>query len=75
VALRRAARVLSEQHKFWALSRYENCMEAHRDIHDRLRKLVNRAFTPRRIADWEPVVAKSITTWGPPPGPWPLLPL
>ena len=24
--------------------------------HERMRKLVNRAFTPRRIAAWEPVV-------------------
>lgn len=25
-------------------------------MHERMRKLVNRAFTPRRIAEWEPVV-------------------
>jgi cytochrome P450 len=73
---------------FYAVSRYEDCMEVHRDVatytsehgvsldqlrskdfgrslvdqasiimldppmHDRLRKLVNRAFTPRRIAEW-----------------------
>ena len=29
-------------------------------MHDRLRKLVNRAFTPRRIAEWEPVVQRVI---------------
>ena len=29
-------------------------------MHDRMRKLVNRAFTPRRIAEWEPVAAKVI---------------
>ncbi len=82
---------------FYAVSRYEDCVEVHRDVatytstkglnlgqlttvgfaelaresssmmimmdppmHDRLRKLVNRAFTPRRIADWEPVVQRVI---------------
>jgi len=81
---------------FWALSRYDDCIEAHRDVatytstrgltlaqltsaefgqvvdqmgsmimmdppmHDRMRKLVNRAFTPRRIAEWEPVVQQVI---------------
>jgi cytochrome P450 len=29
-------------------------------MHDRMRKLVNRAFTPRRIAEWEPVVQRVI---------------
>jgi len=29
-------------------------------MHDRLRKLVSRAFTPRRIADWEPVVEQVV---------------
>jgi cytochrome P450 len=29
-------------------------------MHDRLRKLVNRAFTPRRIAEWEPLVQRVI---------------
>ncbi len=29
-------------------------------MHDRLRKLVNRAFTPRRIGEWEPVVQQVI---------------
>ncbi len=28
--------------------------------HERMRKLVSRAFTPRRIAAWEPVVARVI---------------
>ncbi len=77
---------------FWAVSRYADCVEVHRDVaaftsthgltidqltspefgemtglmnsmimmdppmHDRMRKLVSRAFTPRRIADWGPVV-------------------
>jgi cytochrome P450 len=81
---------------FWAVSRYDDCLEVHRDVatytstrglnlaqltsgsfagvsdasgmmimmdppmHDRMRKLVNRAFTPRRIAEWEPVVQKVI---------------
>lgn len=81
---------------FWAVSRYEDCVEVHRDVatytstrglnlaqlcsadygnvakltgmmimmdppmHDRMRKLVNRAFTPRRIAEWEPVVQQVI---------------
>jgi cytochrome P450 len=29
-------------------------------MHERMRKLVNRAFTPRRIAEWEPVVQEVI---------------
>ena len=77
---------------FWAVSRYQDCLEVHRDVgtftsthgltldqltsadfrevtkgidsmimmdppmHDRMRKLVSRAFTPRRIAEWGPVV-------------------
>jgi cytochrome P450 len=81
---------------FWAVSRYEDCVEVHRDVatytstrglnlaqltsghfagvsdasgmmimmdppmHERLRKLVNRAFTPRRIAEWEPVVQQVV---------------
>ncbi len=81
---------------FYAVSRYEDCVEVHRDFrtftstmgvtldqlrsaefgqvadavgsmimmdppqHERLRKLVNRAFTPRRIAAWEPVVERVI---------------
>ena len=28
--------------------------------HEKMRKLVNRAFTPRRIAEWEPVVQSVI---------------
>jgi cytochrome P450 len=86
----------NERLGFWALSRYDDCVEAHRDVaaftstrgvtldqltsaafgsvvrdtgsiimmdpplHDRMRKLVSRAFTPRRIAGWEPVVAEVI---------------
>jgi len=84
-----------EELGFYAVSRYEDCVEVHRDaatytsthgvsldqlrsdafgsmtdmasiimmdppMHDRMRKLVNRAFTPRRIADWEPVVHRVI---------------
>jgi cytochrome P450 len=80
---------------FWAVSRYDDCVEVHRDtaaftstrgvsldqlrnaaygasidqasiimmdppMHERMRKLVNRAFTPRRIAEWEPVVERVI---------------
>lgn len=76
---------------FYALSRYEDCVEVHRDHqgysstrgvtldqlrsaafgdtvaavgsiimmdppeHERMRRLVSRAFTPRRVAGWEPV--------------------
>lgn len=86
----------NERLGFWAVSRYEDCVEVHRDydtytstrgvsldqlrssafgdlvdaigsmimmdppMHDRMRKLVNRAFTPRRIAEWEPVVQRVI---------------
>ena len=86
----------NERIGFWALSRYDDCVEAHRDVatytstrgltlaqltsaefgdvvdhigsmimmdppmHDRMRKLVNRAFTPRRIAEWQPVVQQVI---------------
>ncbi len=81
---------------FWAVSRYADCVEVHRDVatytstrglnlaqlcsaeygevadaagmmimmdppmHERMRKLVNRAFTPRRIAEWEPVVQQVV---------------
>ncbi len=81
---------------FWAVSRYDDCLEVHRDAatytstrgvtldqlrsaafgevvgdaasiimmdppeHERMRKLVSRAFTPRRIAAWEPVVARVV---------------
>lgn len=81
---------------FYAVSRYEDCVEVHRDHatytntrgvtldqlrsaafgrtvertgsiimmdppeHDRMRKLVNRAFTARRIAGWEPVARRVI---------------
>lgn len=77
---------------FYAVSRYADCVDVHRDVatftstkgvtldqlrsvefgdvveaigsiimmdppqHERMRKLVSRAFTPRRIAEWEPVV-------------------
>jgi cytochrome P450 len=81
---------------FYAVSRYDDCFEVHRDAasfsstrgvtldqlrsatfgeviqgqgslimldppqHERMRKLVSRAFTPRRIATWEPVVARVV---------------
>lgn len=81
---------------FYAVSRYDDCVEVHRDHqtftstrgvtldqlrsaefgqaseaigsiimydppqHERVRKLVNRAFTPRRVAEWEPVVQRVI---------------
>ena len=86
----------NEKLGFWAVSRYDDCVEVHRDVatytstrglnlaqlssaefgqvagstgmmimmdppmHERMRKLVNRAFTPRRIAEWEPVVERVI---------------
>lgn len=86
----------NEKIGFWAVSRYHDCVDVHRDVaaftsthgltidqltsddfrtmsqsiesmimmdppmHDRMRKLVSRAFTPRRIADWEPVVDEAI---------------
>lgn len=82
---------------FYAVSRYDDCVEVHRDVrsftstrgvtldqlrsaafgkvveatgsiimmdppqHERVRKLVNRAFTPRRIAGWEPAARRVIT--------------
>ena len=79
----------NEQYGFWALSRYDDVVAAHRDWktfssahgvtidqltdpdspmagtsiimmdppeHDRLRKLVSRVFTPRAVADLEPLV-------------------
>lgn len=82
---------------FYAVSRYEDCVEVHKDYltytstrgvtldqlrsaafgsvvretgsiimmdpprHDRMRKLVNRAFTPRKVAGWEPVARRVIT--------------
>ena len=81
---------------FYAVSRYDDCVEVHRDVrsfsstrgvtldqlrtaafgqvvaqtgsiimmdpprHERMRKLVNRAFTPRRVAGWEPVARRVI---------------
>lgn len=81
---------------FYAVSRYDDCVEVHRDHrsytstrgvtldqlrsaafgsavaetgsiimmdpprHDRMRRLVSRAFTPRRIAGWEPVVERVV---------------
>jgi len=81
---------------FWAVSRYADCVEVHRDtatftstrgvtldqlrsaafgavadqvgsiimmdppMHERMRKLVSRAFTPRRVAEWEPVVDRVV---------------
>jgi cytochrome P450 len=82
---------------FYAVSRYQDCVEVHRDHatftstrgvtldqlrsadfgaaaeaigsiimmdppqHERVRKLVSRAFTPRRIAGWEPVVQRVVS--------------
>ena len=87
----------NERVGFWALSRYDDVVAAHRDFegytsthgltldqltsddfqgirtaitsmimmdppdHTRMRKLVSRAFTPRRIAEWEPVIHRVIT--------------
>jgi cytochrome P450 len=84
---------------FYALSRYDDCVEVHRDHrsysstrgvtldqlrsaafgstvertgsiimmdppeHERMRKLVNRAFTARRIAGWEPVALRVICSF------------
>jgi len=81
---------------FFAVSRYEDCVEVHRDVaaytstrgvtldqlrsaafgqvveatgsiimmdppdHERLRRLVSRAFTPRRVADWGPAVERVV---------------
>jgi cytochrome P450 len=81
---------------FYAVSRYDDCVEVHRDhatftstrgvtldqlrsaefgqaaeaigsiimmdppTHERMRKLVNRAFTARRIAAWEPLVRRVV---------------
>lgn len=81
---------------FWAVSRYDDCVEVHRDHrtftstkgvmldqlrsaefgqvveaigsmimmdppqHDRMRRLVSRAFTPRRMAGWEPLVQRVV---------------
>jgi cytochrome P450 len=81
---------------FYAVSRYDDCLEVHKDAasfsstrgvtldqlrsaafgeviqgvgslimmdppqHERMRKLVSRAFTPRRIAAWEPAVARVV---------------
>jgi cytochrome P450 len=84
---------------FYALSRYDDCVEVHRDHrsysstrgvtldqlrsaafgstvertgsiimmdppeHERMRKLVNRAFTARSIAGWEPVALRVICSF------------
>ncbi len=83
----------NEHYGFWALSRYDDVVAAHRDWktfssahgvtidqltdpdspmagtsmimmdppeHDRLRKLVSRVFTPRAVADLEPLVREVI---------------
>ncbi len=91
----------NERLGFWAVSRYDDCVDVHRDVatftstrgvtlaqlssadfqqvvdrmaidqigsiimmdppmHETMRKLVNRAFTPRRIAEWAPVVERVI---------------
>lgn len=82
----------NEEMGFWAVSRYADCVEVHRDVagftstrgltldqltsadfaaitdmivsmimmdppmHERMRRLASRAFTPRRMAEWEPIV-------------------
>lgn len=87
----------NEELGFWAVSRYDDCVEAHRDVttytstrgltldqlrsaefgsiveqvnsmimmdppmHHRMRRLVSKAFTPRAIASWEPVVVDVVT--------------
>lgn len=84
----------NEQFGFWALSRFDDCVAAHRDwrtfssehgltldqltdpdnnakgqsiivmdppAHDRMRKLVSRAFTPRAITRMEPIAHEIIT--------------
>ena len=87
----------NEELGFWAVSRYDDCVEAHRDVttytstrgltldqlrsaefgsiveqvnsmimmdppqHHRMRRLVSKAFTPRAIASWEPVVTDVIS--------------
>jgi cytochrome P450 len=84
----------SEQYGFWALSRYDDVVAAHRDWkvfssthgvtidqlidpqpltvngsiifldppeHERLRRLVSRVFTPKAVADLEPLVRGIVT--------------
>ena len=84
----------NEQYGFWALSRFDDVVAAHRDwktfssehgltidqltdpnntmkhtsiimmdppVHDRMRKLVSRVFTPRAVAALEPVVIDIVT--------------
>jgi cytochrome P450 len=85
----------SERYGFWALSRYEDVVVAHRDWqtftstkgitldqladdamgalamssiifmdppdHERLRKLVSRVFTPKAVAELEPMVRRLVT--------------
>lgn len=84
----------NEQYGFWALSRFDDVVAAHRDwktfssehgltidqltdpnntmkhtsiimmdppVHDRMRKLVSRVFTPRAVAALEPVVVDVVT--------------
>jgi cytochrome P450 len=86
----------NERYRFWALSRFDDVVAAHRDWkrfssahgvtidqmtdpdnsmggtsiimmdppeHDRMRKLVSRAFTPRAIAGIEPIVNEVITEY------------
>jgi cytochrome P450 len=84
----------SEQYGFWALSRYDDVVTAHRDWkvfssthgvtidqltdpdpvtvdgsiifldppeHERLRRLVSRVFTPKAVADLQPLVREIVT--------------
>ena len=85
----------SERYGFWALSRFDDVVRAHRDVatfssthgvslddlmrpgeswadnlivmdppeHDRMRSLVSRAFTPRAITAFEPLVRQVIASY------------
>jgi cytochrome P450 len=86
----------NDQYGFWALSRYDDVVAAHRDWkifssthgvtidqltdprpitvdgsiifldppeHERLRRLVSRVFTPKAVADLEPLVRRVVTEY------------